>query len=1613
MKKAITTFIFALLVCISTGFVCSAASWGDLTYTVSNGEATITDCSTSVTSVTIPTKINGYPVTRIGLNAFYNCSSLKSITIPNSVTSIGDVAFYHCSRLTSITIPDSVTSIGALAFGDCSGLTSIAIPDGLTSIGDSAFYGCSSLTSITIPNSVTSIGDYAFHYCSSLTSITIPDSVTSIGDFAFFCCSSLTSITIPNSVTSIGDDAFYDCSSLTSITIPDSVTSIGDYAFFGCSSLTSITIPNSVTSIGDYAFYDCSSLTSITIPDSVTSIGVYAFYGCSNLKNIEVEPENRFYHSDNGIVYSADMKILRCCPNGKSGSVRIPLGVTSIGDYAFLGCSSLTSITIPNSVTSIGDYAFYRCSSLTSITIPNSVTSIGDWAFNSCSSLTSITIPNSVTSIGMEAFYGCSSLTSITIPNSVTSIGYHVFAYCSSLTSITIPNSVTSIGAYAFYGCSKLTDVYYSGTEQEWNQISIGSFNSPLTNANIHYKARPTGKALFAEITYSGKTYDLLTQPVSIPEDSDVEVSVKVNYTGGNGSEKIYLTQNAEKEIELQNNVAATIRPAETFSAGKDIYLLISNESNGKATSCRTKLSISGKTSDGEWFPDGGVEGLNFKLGKEVGFTIPDSVPVFGGTEIKWDFDFIPISVEYDREDNNKINVVLGTDIAKSDGEEDKYFKDFDFAEYKNSVKRSASKEKRTLKQLRNDFKMTKIQKFNLFGDRVIGGGSGKPNFDFAVSGYAEMKVIDGKLRFTEGQLCLNVEASYTYQGQLFIWVVPVYYEIGGGIGAGFEGDMINIAPESFSPEFEAYLTAKVEAKIGAGVGIAKVATVGAAGKGSLNLKSGLHEDYLKAWGEGSANFNVKVLGKEVAKLDFAKGDFLIFETGNPNGLIKDNSAVLSSAGDGGDLYGGIDINRVYENESRLYARKPSGWYGDEPSARLMTAEFSSREQRLLAENIYTEAAPQMQKLGETTVLVTLWDDPVRSDANRTVLVYSVYDEETDTWSVPAPVSDDGTADFYPCFNGGYLVWQNQKNAVTDTMTLADIAQDGEICAAKWNGTGFDAPDVLTNNSVLDTQPYVAASGENVCVVWTSNDQNDIIGVSGTNSILKSERNGGVWSAPTTVKSGLNAVTNLSAGMIDGELYIAYVSDEDNDLQTIDDRDISVLTDSAELAFTDNDTFDGNPVFGDELLYYYSEGNIAYSSIDKTVQGTVFDTAKPGLTDAFALSSGANGDTLLLWTRAVENGTEIFCALKQNGEWSDEIELSEAGNQSRYPTGILDEDGSIYVAFNNAIWGDDGIEKTDLYTLSLVPSYDLSIEDVYIDESTMTVYATIKNSGELPVDEYTVAILDGDAVNADITVTEPLKAGETYDAELRYEVPAGLTEHGITVSVTSENEEYDQDNNSADLTVGHCDIAVGALESYEILPISTVAASISNVGYADSGSVTVCLRENTADGEIADTQIIENLSSGETAEVIFDYDITESSAAQWYVTAEAENEEISLGNNDGYIINDYKSVAPALLTDIVQYSCDDSCLTVNTYVENNTESALCAVSVIGVYSPDGRMKAVKLQNVTVEAYGNASVNFAALDYTCQSGDYMKLFLWDAANGMIPLAEAKTVQIAVS
>ena len=529
--------------CIPTNAFYGCRSLAEITIpdgATSVGSAAFSGCS-GLRSVSIPKS-----VISIANNAFNGCNGIKSAVLPQAavgkgaktlfpqsyavvedvrilddVTTIRNSAFWPCSALKRVTIPNSVVSLDSSAFAGCSALGDVAIPDSVTSIGERAFFDCGGLTNVVIGAGVTAIGRDAFRNCGRIGSATLPQYVLDRGVKNVFPQSyaTLANVTILDGATQIGDFAFSGCTGLVSVTIPKRVTSIGEYAFSNCSGLTNIALSDSLTSIGEYAFSNCSGLTSLTIPANVASIGSGAFSRCGGLVSFFVADGNMHYAQSSGLLLDKNMQCLLAVPSGFS-SVTIPAGVTEIGRCAFYGCSELTSVSLPGSVTSIGEGAFCGCSGLTelaipdgvtdigggafsgctglaSVSIPQNVTRIGDWAFSGCTGLTSVEFPDFVQDIGCAAFGGCCSLKGISLPEGLLAIEDSAFSGCTGLSSVTIPGSVTSIGCFAFSGCSGLTGLTLS---EGLTSIDDYAFErcSGLTNVVMPESVESMGRGVFS-----------------------------------------------------------------------------------------------------------------------------------------------------------------------------------------------------------------------------------------------------------------------------------------------------------------------------------------------------------------------------------------------------------------------------------------------------------------------------------------------------------------------------------------------------------------------------------------------------------------------------------------------------------------------------------------------------------------------------------------------------------------------------------------------------------------------------------------------------------------------------------------------------------------------------------------------------------------------------------------------------------------------------------------------------------------------------------------------------------------------------------------------------------
>ena len=518
-------------------------------YNLSNGEASVTSKTPKYSGdIVIPSTIeynnSTYQVTSIEAGAFWECSNLTSLYVPNTVVSIGSGAVSRCTSLTTLILEDgsselkfndskpfyspvsgggysrlniqtvylgrniSSSSSSVDWFNGFTSLKSITIGNLVTDIPSRLCYGCMNLTTIKLGESLSKISSFSFMFCESVTEIALPASIQSIEEQAFYGCKGLKNLVIPQNVKSIGYCAFFECEGLTTASVNSET--IGKSAFLGCTALNSLTLGNNVTSIGEGAFSGCP-ISSISIPNNVVRIEEYAFRSIKeltiedgeetldcNLRNMG--PLEQVYLGRNVPEQSSGLGgIIRSCSTLRS--LTIGDKVTQIYRYAFEDCANLTNVSILGSnvtigygsfenctsLTSvsiaggiIGDHAFYDCTSLTSVSIAGGM--IGDYAFYDCSNLSDLTMGPNVTAIGESAFEDCSSLHSVILPNSLTNIEDYAFAQTSSLKEIAIPNSVTAIGRYAFaLNTVHITDM------AAWCSIAFGeNWNGDSSDAGFN-----------------------------------------------------------------------------------------------------------------------------------------------------------------------------------------------------------------------------------------------------------------------------------------------------------------------------------------------------------------------------------------------------------------------------------------------------------------------------------------------------------------------------------------------------------------------------------------------------------------------------------------------------------------------------------------------------------------------------------------------------------------------------------------------------------------------------------------------------------------------------------------------------------------------------------------------------------------------------------------------------------------------------------------------------------------------------------------------------------------------------------------------------------------------
>jgi len=856
---------------------------------------------------------------------------------------------------------------------------------------------------------------------------------------------------------------------------------------------------------------------------------------------------------------------------------------------------------------------------------------------------------------------------------------------------------------------------------------------------------------------------------------------------------------------------------------------------------------------------------------------VPNSVPIIGDSTFGLNFGSIKTEVE---RDGNDFKVSIGIDVAtwEKDSETDGKWNKEKWKGFKDTfdeMKDDASKNKLRYTQM--------VQCLKKFDGKVANMVlENKKSANINVCGYIEGTIDDdGRMRIFGGGIIALGEIKYTYQGMIVVVVVPLYYEITTGgelkLVAGIKNYMTN---DGVKTAFTGSVTPSIYLEAGGGIGVPLVFTAGAKGRVEVALQVALDRNYQKLSVEGSASFVINGLFGAVSyEKTFPIMKWNIYETPTSTSNLLDSANLYSSSATINNPYA-FDLNAPavfvpFEGTS-------SAWAGG-GSNRL--SSYSNIDVTTLQENVSPNIAPILADMNGDKVMAWITENPNRVGINRSMLVYSVY--KGGEWTAPVPILDNGAPDYYPAMKDGYIAWQKANTPFENDVTIAELCAASEIFVAKWNGNGFDTPIQLTNDENLNSMPKLAVDGNKVSVVWTVNSENNFMGTTGTNKIMKSD-----LTTTVALKSGLKAITGMDAAYENGELNVAYIIDGDNDFNTVGDWDLYTTKDGQ---ITDNDTINSNPVFGaingQTTLFWYDNGGISYKNASGTQ--SIFGDELPALTDNFSVF-----ENTIIWTTVQNGGAEIHGSIYDGNRWSHEIQITDLGETVKFPSGLNDDNGDLLIAFNRTqkIPDDDYYidGQSDLCTLSLTPEYDLALtEDYFVDELGQEIIFNVKNNGQRTVESYSVVVDEKSQ-----TVNEALVPGEIREHIMPFN---SIGDIDVSVELLS-GIENNLSNNFLSFQAGRADLSVESV----LIGNGEIIGKIKNIGRSTADQVTVYLREDSEEGAVLAQKVLGDLEAEQEEEIVFPVDIDsiiyDEGYKLFYYTVETISEEVMTGNNREYVV---------------------------------------------------------------------------------------------------------------
>lgn len=1121
-----------------------------------------------------------------------------------------------------------------------------------------------------------------------------------------------------------------DCDeSVTEAVIPDTigrvlVEEVGVRAFGSCINLRSVELPDSVTVIEYSAFDNCSSLNSVKMPEDLMNIEKNAFWGCGNLSSIEIPDKTR-----------------------------------KIGEEAFQNCAGLDSIEIPASVISIGNSAFGYCSGLRSIKVDknNTAYSSEDGVLFDKEKTTLLCYPIGQKQVAYQ------------IPEGVTRIEDNAFSTCTSLRGVGIPISVTRIDDYAFHMCDSLTDVYYGGSKEAWENITIKSYNVALEQAAIHYNSTCP---------------DYVPLP-PLPSDNTTVT--------GDDTE--------ENDMELT-------------------------------------------------------------VGGDVEFEVPDEIPLIGGGEVSLDFGEIP--VQFERE-GNEFRLGVGVDSLEDLDENG-------WATFKKFIETQKESYRKGCNAL-----LSSKHGVASMGMKV------KPDISFFA--YAEGTITEDGIQSFGGKSFIEIKAKAEQKWQTMVVVVPVVVKFSGEAGVAVTTSLgLDLANSSVYSSGEVELTLP-KLKLSGGVGVAYIADVSVYGSGKNVLTA-----EMEAPGNGApkGKFTGTLsgeLGVSATALCFSyekallESDWKYYSSENAKARSKSAPYSLPDEGQ-------WEIKRT----------DSSAWNGKMSSQKKSRAKAANTDGveatsesavQVLQSDIYASAKPTLlQTDSGKKVLIYTADLSGRTTGNHTAVVYSVYDENTATWSDPVQVDDDETADFdaVAAVNGEnvYIAWSDAKRTFTETEdepqtenSMKEMASACEITVARLNLEGTAGEKVaiyqLTNNDYADLKPAVTVNNHVPYIAWYENQNNDILEGTGTNivHVAALEENAFVPRPSYEVNA---PVQSVAIGSMGNDIMAAWEcsSGTEENLETT----ISVMDMQGTVTEVASRSQNQKPSFArineqNVLLWYAEDADGAASLQYADVPGGEIHTylGDAVITSDYNVIEGNDCELVVCASNKPEedtDGSNLYAYVMRKGQISEPVILTDVNGYAANPSGIWNETDFefLFTRTDAAFNGELGMETTtDLCISSVLPQSKLEMGAIeYTEEDMMpgdtaVLTVPVTNDGlESTGTNDKVQIVCGTEVIGGAVLNQKMEPGQTEQVEITADMPENLPENAeLTVQTISEAGGSDD---TQQITAGGAELNL-TVEQPDMDTFSVIVSNTS--GYDTTASLSI----KNETGETLGTEELGNIAAGE------------------------------------------------------------------------------------------------------------------------------------------------------